>query len=144
MFKNIAFFAFVLIIGCTNKHTSEKPLSKEEKIRYEQYYVQGQQLYNTYCSNCHQYNGQGLGKLFPPIKSSDFMHQNFEAVICLMRNGTSGQKVNGTDYSRSMPGIPTLTALEVAEIATFIYNTWGNERGYINVKTVDNILKRCQ
>ena len=82
---------------------------------------------------------------FPPIKSSDFMGQNFDKVICLMQNGTSGEIiVNGVSYNQPMPGVIELTALEVAEIATYIYNTWGHEHGYIDVKSVNKILQSCQ
>ncbi len=145
MFEKIAIILMVFTAACTSKSNTEQSLTKEEKVRYEQYFVEGQQLYNIHCSNCHQINGEGLGKLFPPIKSSDFMDQNFEQVICLMQNGISGEiTVNGVNYNQPMQGISELTALEVAEIATYIYNIWGHERGYIDVKSVNKILQTCQ
>jgi hypothetical protein len=42
-----------------------------------------------------------------------------------------------------MPGIPTLTDLEVAEIATYIYNTWDHKRGIVEVKEVTSVLNAC-
>ena len=149
-YKSISMFRIIIVSlivlwSCTSKSTSEQSLSKEEQVRYEQYFVEGRELYLLHCSNCHQVNGEGLGKLFPPIKSSDYMEENFEQVICLMRNGISGEIiVNNTNYNQPMPGIKELTALEVAEIATYIYNTWGHNRGYIKVKSVDKILESCQ
>jgi len=134
-----------MLSSCTNKNTSEQSLTKAEQIRYEQYFVEGQQLYNQHCSNCHQANGEGVGKLFPPIKSSDFMEKNFDQVICLMRNGISGEiVVNGMQYNQPMPGVSELTALEIAEIATYIYNSWDHNRGYIDVKSVNKVLQACE
>lgn len=141
----IIIISICCLYSCTDKRDSQQSLSNEEQVRYEQYFVEGQQLYGIHCSNCHQINGEGVGKLFPPIKSSDFMNENFEKVICLMQNGISGElTVNGINYNQPMPGVVELTALEVAEIATFIYNSWGHERGYIDVKSVNKILKTCQ
>lgn len=146
MFRCItAIIWLCFMYGCTNKSATEQSLTKAEQIRYEQYYVEGRQLYILHCSNCHQISGEGVGKLFPPIKSSDYLNKNFEQVICLMQNGISGEMmVNGVNYNQPMPGISELNALEVAEIATFIYNSWGHERGYIDVKSVNKVLQSCQ
>jgi len=72
------------------------------------------------------------------------MNENFEQVLCLMRNGIQGEvTVNGVQYNQAMPGVPTLTDLEIAEIATYIYNAWDNERGLVDVKEAERILNTC-
>lgn len=113
--------------------------------KYKQYYVHGERLYLKHCSNCHQKDGTGLGRLYPPLNKSDYMENYFKEVICLIRTGKSGELfVNGRQFNQPMPGIPTLSDLEVAEIATYIYNTWTHERGLIEVKEVSRIMKDCQ
>ena len=118
--------------------------SRDESVKFHQYYNQGELLYQTHCSNCHQKNGTGLGRLYPPINKSDYMQNNFENVICLIRNGKSGELVvNGISFNQPMPGIPALSDLEIAEISTYIYNTWEHQRGIIEVKEVSKILQSC-
>jgi len=51
--------------------------------------------------------------------------------------------VNGEVYQQPMPGVSALTELEVAEIATYIYNSWGHNRGMIDVKDMGAVLLRC-
>jgi cytochrome c551 len=112
--------------------------------KFQQYYVQGEQLYIKHCSNCHQKNGKGLGLVYPPLDQSDFLDKNFEQTICLMKQGVSGELlVNGKNFNQPMPGIPNLTDLEVAEIATYIYNTWTHQRGLIDVKQTEKIIRSC-
>lgn len=112
--------------------------------KYQQYFVEGEQLYLQRCSNCHQKDGKGLGLVYPPLAPSDFMDKNFEAVICLIKKGKSGEMmVNGNLYNQPMPGIPSLTELEIAEIATYLYNSWGRERGLVAVNDVGKILQTC-
>lgn len=125
-----------IISSCGNANKSNS--------KFTNYFRQGELLYTKHCSNCHQADGSGLGRLYPPLKQSDYMNENFEQVLCLMRNGIQGEvTVNGVQYNQAMPGVPTLTDLEIAEIATYIYNTWENERGLVDVKETERILNTC-
>jgi cytochrome c551 len=112
--------------------------------KFQQYFVEGEQLYLKNCSNCHHKDGKGLGLVYPPLAPSDFMENNFGEVICLIRKGRKGEMtVNGSSFNQPMPGIPSLTELEIAEIATYIYNSWGHQKGLIEVKQVNELLNTC-
>lgn len=113
--------------------------------KFKQYLVEGERLYIQHCSNCHQADGKGLGRVYPPLAPSEFMNDNFETVICSIKFGMSREiVVNGEVYNQPMPGIPSLTELEIAEIATYIYNSWGHDRGLIGVNYMTSILEGCQ
>lgn len=127
--------------GCSSPNNNS---TEDRSTKFQQYYIQGEKLYTTHCSNCHQKNGQGLGRVYPPIDSSDYMMENVEEVICLIKYGKEGELiVNGKQYHQRMPGVPSLTPLEIAEISTYIYNTWSNDHGLIEVKQVELILQDC-
>ena len=133
MIKRFAVFAFAITLtaGCGDP-------------KFDQYFVQGEQLYATHCSNCHQKDGKGLGLLYPPVDESDFMEKNFEATLCLMKYGIKGEVVvNGKTFNQPMPGVRSLTDLEVAEIATYIYNSGKHKRGLIAVTEAEKIMKDC-
>lgn len=129
-----------LLVKCSSKESKQG--NDASSVKFTQYYLQGEQLYTKHCSNCHQKNGTGLGLLYPPLNQSDFMDDNLEKVICLMTHGISGELyVNGKNFNKKMPGIPSLTDLEVAEIATYIYNTWEHKRGLVDVTAIqDNAI----
>lgn len=121
---------------------SEK--TNETSAKFQQYYNQGEFLYQKHCSNCHQKTGTGLGRVYPPLHQSDYMENNFNNVICLIRNGKKGElTVNKVSFNQPMPGVQTLTDLEIAEIVTYIYNTWDHKRGMVEVKEVSKILESC-
>lgn len=126
-----------LSAGCTSKPGGGS------SPKFKQYYVQGEQLYIQHCSNCHQENGSGLGRLYPPLDTSDYMQNYLEDVVCLIRNGKEGELiVNGKSFNQKMPAV-SITDLEIAEITTYIYNTWSHRRGLVDVKLVSEILKSC-
>lgn len=115
-----------------------------DNTKFTQYYRQGQLLYTTHCSNCHQPDGSGLARVYPPLDSSDYLENNSEAVACLIRYGITGPLVvNGIEFVQPMPGIPTLTDLEIATIMTYIYNTWGRNHGIFEVTQVSETLDNC-
>lgn len=115
-----------------------------EEIKYEQYLVNGEQHYLKHCSNCHQADGSGLKDLYPPLAGSDFLN-NKELVICLIRNGMSGEiKVNGKVYNQPMPGNKQLYELDIAELTTYIYTKWGNSKKITEVSSVKKTLGECK
>lgn len=130
-----------ILISCTSK---SETTSDTTSVKFDQYYIKGEQLYLTHCSNCHQPTGTGLGLVYPPLHKSDYMDKNFESVLCLMKYGISGEvTVNGKSFIQPMPGISTLTDLEIAEIATYIYNTWEHTRGIVDVTEASKVLNAC-
>jgi len=141
--QTLCFLLFALCFtACSSKPDSGTPAPSSTK--FQQYIIHGEQLYIERCSNCHQKNGTGLGLLYPPLNKSDFVDGNFEHVVCVIKNGIEGELiVNGKSFNKKMPAIPTLTDLDVAEIATYIYNTWGRERGIVEVNEASRILGSC-
>ena len=132
--------AVIILFSCTSQPDHRQDYSP----KFQQYYVQGGILYQQYCSNCHQSNGKGLGRLYPPVDQSDFMDNNFEEVVCIIKYGKQGTLlVNDIDYNMTMKSNPGLTELEVAEISTYIYNTWSHKKGLVDVKEVNQILSTC-
>ncbi len=116
----------------------------DNSVRFRQYFVQGQQLYEQHCSNCHQPDGKGFAQLYPPLAQSDYMLADISRTACLIKYGMEGEiTVNGKKYNQPMPANTQLTNIEVAEIATYISNAWGNQHGLISVKEVDTQLKQC-
>jgi cytochrome c551 len=123
--------------GCGEKRRSSDP-------KFQQYFTQGESLYIKHCSNCHQPTGKGLGRVYPPVDRSDFIDNNRDRVICIIKYGMEGPVwVNGIEYNMAMKGNFSLSELEVAEIATYLLNNWSRQEGIIEVKEVTTILASC-
>jgi mono/diheme cytochrome c family protein len=140
--------ALLLIVpGCgqdTGNKGRYKDLDKSTKIRLKQYLAEGKRLYKLHCSNCHQEEGTGLAKLYPPLKNSDYLLTNRREVICGMRLGQKGEiTVNGIVFNQPMPENPKITDLEIAEIATYVYNTFADTVQLVTVQEVREILSNC-
>jgi cytochrome c551 len=142
-FKLQAHFPKLAVLASVFLACSSKP-TETTSTKFQQYFIKGEQLYSQHCSNCHQKNGRGLGLIYPPLDTSDYMRNNVEGVLCLIRHGKSGElTVNGKSFNQKMPGVANLSDLEIAEIATYIYNSWSHDAGIIDVKEASKILASC-
>lgn len=119
-------------------------LDQRTRIRLKQYMREGKRLYLLHCSNCHQEEGTGLAQLYPPLKDSDYLISNPKEVICGMRNGQQGPLVvNGITFNQPMPENRTLTDLEIAEIATYVYNEFADSVTIITINEVRQFFREC-
>jgi len=127
----------------SESNTDTKTESRDE-IRLRQYKVEGAKIYATYCQACHQQDGKGLANLYPPLAGSDYLLEDLPRATCIIKNGQNKEiVVNGQTYNQMMPANP-ISNLEVAEVLTFITNTWGNEKGLISVKDIDDWISACE
>jgi nitrite reductase (NO-forming) len=114
-------------------------LSKAEQIHA------GQKLFAGTCSVCHQTNGQGLEGVFPPLAKSDFLMSDLKRAIGIVVNGLTGKvTVNGKTFNSVMPPMSQLNDDEIANILTYVRNSWGNEDGVVNASQVTEIRRTTQ
>lgn len=118
-------------------------LDRQTQLQFRQYFGQGRVLYKKHCIGCHQNDGNGMAQLIPPLAGADFL-QNTAQVMCVIRHGMQGPVVvNGVEYVGNMPANPQLRPLEIAEIATYIQNAWGNKGNFVRVHEAEAALKDC-
>lgn len=104
----------------------ERP-AKNDKTR-EQQIKDGKSVYNKTCFACHQSEGQGIPNAFPPLAKSDFLNADSKRAIRTVIHGLKGEiTVNGKKYN-SMMAAQNLTDQEIADVLTYIYNNWGNNK----------------
>ncbi|PRZ21212.1 copper-containing nitrite reductase [Flavobacterium granuli] len=88
----------------------------------------GKTLYGRTCFACHQSEGQGVPNAFPPLAKSDYLNANIDRAINAVLHGLSGEvTVNGKKYNNVMTS-QNLTDDEIADVLTYVYNSWGNNK----------------
>jgi|GEM_PF-147535 cytochrome c oxidase subunit 2 len=104
-------------------------------------YKEGESLFNANCSACHQTNGQGIPGAFPPLAGNSHL-TDASLIIEAVHNGKQGQiTVNGTSYNGAMPPIGASWSDEqIAAVATYVRNTWGNKFGGVSPTQVKSVL----
>lgn len=105
----------------------------------DQKIVSGEQIYMKTCFACHQANGEGIANVFPPLAKSDFLNADIKRAIGFVLNGKTGEiTVNGVKYNNIMTK-QTLTDNEIADVLTYVYNSWGNNKTNVDASMVSEV-----
>jgi len=97
----------------------------------------GKAVFMGTCSTCHQLQGQGLASVFPPLAKSDFLMADAERSINIVLKGLSGPiEVNGQKYNNTMPPLANFTDHEIADVLTYVRNSFGNKGEPITAEQV--------
>lgn len=92
----------------------------------DQRILRGKTVFAQNCQTCHQANGQGIASAFPPLANSDYLNAEVNRSIRVVLNGLEGPvTVNGALYNSLMPKL-NLSDEQVANVLTFVYDSWGN------------------
>lgn len=81
----------------------------------------GDELYTSDCASCHKPSGEGMPPTFPALAGNAVLG-NASTVVKTIYDGTG-----------AMPSHPSYSATMLAEVATYIRNTWGNAYGGVSV-----------
>lgn len=97
-----------------------------------------------FCITCHQADGKGLDiSGFPPLEKSVWVHGNEDRLIKLTLNGLLGPiEVGGKKYPGQVPMTPfggMLNDQEIADVLTFVRNSFGNKGSVIAPAKVKEI-----
>ncbi|MBK9336958.1 MAG: cytochrome c [Lewinellaceae bacterium] len=108
-------------------------------------YREGERLYKMNCANCHLDDGAGLGALIPPLAGADYLAAHRERLPCILKYGLKDTiVVNGTVYAEAMPGVQTLSAIQIANILNYINTNWGNNLPPYRLDEVRALLEDCE
>ncbi len=113
-------------------------------------YKLGAEVYmrEGHCATCHQVNGKGLPKLYPPLNDSDWVQGNVDRLTKITLMGlwgeltVKGKTYNGPGQTPTPPMTPFNSLLndkEIAAVLTYVRNTFGNNAKPISTATVSRI-----
>lgn len=102
----------------------------------------GQAVFVARCSVCHtQTSAQGYPTL---ARNTLVQSRNPNTVLRIILQGASTANTKNAGSGFSMPAFPVLSDKELADVATFIRNSWGNKAEPVSkddVKSLRKVLK---
>ena len=84
-------------------------------------FEQGQKIYESTCIDCHRSNGEGLPDVFPALKGDPFVMGEPTPVIQTILAGRKGKIGKMPSWQDKF------SDQQIAAVATFIRNNWGNK-----------------
>ncbi len=104
----------------------------------------GAQIYSDACASCHLDDGIGQSRLFPPLGKDAMLQQSDATGLEHLILG--GTRVGVSAARPSSLGMPSfawkLTDQEIADVSTFIRNSWGNQAAAVAASDVSALRKK--
>lgn len=122
------------------KHANIRTPDEVNDNLYKDKVMPGSQVYRKYCVSCHQYNGEGDGNRFPPVKNSDWVSGNTQRLVNVVLNGLNEPiTVNGKTYHSIMPSHSFLSDAEIAQVLTYLRTTLNNMKDSVREEEVKRV-----
>lgn len=88
----------------------------------------GQKVFETTCIVCHQKNGGGVPRLNPPlIKTKYVLGDKSQLVQIVLKGLNQPIEVERETYNNVMPSFAQLTDEQIADVLTYVRNSFGNK-----------------
>jgi len=89
--------------------------------------VDGAAVFDDQCSSCHQPDGQGVAKNFPPLAGNRDLFADRLFPVYVVLNGLVGKiEVKGQGFNGVMPPFDHLSDTEIAAVIDYLRGAWGN------------------
>ncbi len=98
--------------------------------------LKGKSIYSQYCLSCHQADGGGVSGLNPPLTKTDYVLGDKTRLIKVLLNGLQGVDIDGEAYHNVMPSQDYLTDQQMADVLTYVRNSFGNKASAVTVAEV--------
>ena len=93
--------------------------------------------YVQFCATCHQADGKGAPRYFPPLAgNTSIQAKDPSSLIHVMLTGSASASTAASPHVFSMPSYAVLGDQELAEIATFVRTRWGNRGSTVTANEV--------
>ncbi len=108
--------------------------------------TRGKGLYAN-CNGCHGPTGTGTAGKIPPLAGSEWVVGDADTMVAIILNGLSGPiKVLGNDFGAEAmtPFGGTLSDSDVAAVATYVRNAWGNAADPVSTEDVARVRAKIK
>lgn len=106
----------------------------------------GKQVFTTTCQACHQATGAGIPGAFPPLAESEWVNGPPKRVIAIVLHGLQGEiNVKGQKFQSVMPPFKDqLKPEDIAAVATYVRNSFGNKSDVVPVDLVNKVKEETK
>ncbi len=115
---SIIFLSSALLMSQT------KPAQNKLRLSMER----GKKVYTERCLTCHQIDGGGVMNMNPPlIKTKWVLGDKSQLIEIVLKGLSSGVTIDNIEYHNVMASHKDLTDLQIADVLTYVRNSFGNK-----------------
>jgi mono/diheme cytochrome c family protein len=102
----------------------------------------GKVVYSNQCLSCHQANGMGITGINPQLSGKLVTGDKTKLISIIVNGQNTHEEINGKIFQNTMPANPEIKDQEIADVLTFIRNSFGNKASSVKVSEVKSARKK--
>ena len=104
--------------------------------------IKGKKIFETRCLVCHQADGGGVPNMNPPLDGATGVNgKDIVRMVTIITKGYDERvAIDGMYYNNAMTANPDLKADAIADVLSYIRNSWSNKAGLVTVAQVNAAL----
>ena len=102
----------------------------------------GKKVYDTNCMGCHMANGKGVPRMNPPLVNSPYVMGHAPSLIELVLKGSEFFGKADRGFNNLMAPFSDLTDEQIANVTTYIRNTYAKTGDEINAEDVKEVREK--
>src|SRR5574337_552425 len=135
----------LLFVPCLLKAQTKKTSTPSAAVLLKNSVRRGQIVYAKVCLTCHQVDGSGVPYMNPPLIKTKWTLGPKTILIQQVLNGSSGKvEIDGDTFSNTMPPLKTLTDQQIADVLTYVRNSFGNKASRVTVGEVKAVRAKTK
>lgn len=129
--KSVYFFFFVFGLFVVNTISAQNMSN-------------GKKIYETRCLVCHQADGGGVPNMNAPLDgASNVVGNDIARMVKIIRGGYNERiALDGYYYSNAMTANPDLKDQDIADVLSYIRNSWSNKASKVTLAQVQKVKKK--
>lgn len=128
--KKLFFYIVCFLPLIAMSQTAKKPVPAAASANTA--LAKGKAVYTQYCMPCHQSDGGGVQNLNPPLIKTTYVLGDQKRLINIILKGLNEEiEIDGDFYANPMPALNFLSDQQVADVLTYVRNSFGNKASVI-------------
>jgi mono/diheme cytochrome c family protein len=102
----------------------------------------GEKIYRGACVACHELDGSSAPRIYPPLPgNANLQSADPSSTLRIILDGAESVTTPRAPNKGSMPAYPKLSDQDIADVTTYIRNSWGNAAPAVTAKEVGTARK---
>ena len=146
--KTGTFFSFIIFFLVSAPWILKAQSSREgnhcavAKSPYRLSMDSGKIVYSRECISCHQADGMGELNRIPSLNGKFVSGDKNQLIQILIYEHASSSEVKGNEPSYVIPQNPVMSDSEIANVLTYIRNSFGNKSNAVKISEVKTLRSK--
>jgi mono/diheme cytochrome c family protein len=147
-FKSSSFFSFLFFIllsvpaflKAQGNHDGNHCAATKSPYRLSM--DSGKKIYTLQCLSCHQAEGLGAPPLNPPLTGKNIRGDKKKLIEIIIKGLATHEEIDGIKYQNIMLPNPGMKDQEIADVLTYIRNSFGNKASAVKASEVKSVRSK--